>query len=103
MNIRPLGDNIIIKLEKIETKKVTNSGILLPVSGTEQTLRKDIATVVAVGEGRTLNNGTIRDPRVKPGDRVIYNKYAGTEIQTEQDETKYLIIKESDILAITQG
>lgn len=102
MKVKPLGDNIVIRLEKIETQRVTNSGILIQVTGTEQTLRKDIATVEAVGEGRMLNNGQIIPPRVKAGDRVIYNKYAGTEIQVSEEE-KYLIIKESDILAITQG
>lgn len=102
MKIQPLGDNIVIKLEKIETQRVTNSGILIQVSGTEQTLRKDMAIVEAVGEGRMLNDGTILPPRVKAGDKIIYNKYAGTEIQVSEDE-KYLIIKESDILAITQG
>ena len=102
MKIQPLGDNIVIKLEKIETQRVTNSGILIQVSGTEQTLRKDMAIVEAVGEGRMLNNGTVLPPRVKAGDKVIYNKYAGTEVQVSEDE-KYLIIKESDILAITQG
>ena len=102
MKVKPLGDNIVIRLEKIETQRVTNSGILIQVTGTEQTLRKDIATVEAVGEGRMLNNGQIIPPRVKAGDRVIYNKYAGTEIKVSEEE-KYLIIKESDILAITQG
>lgn len=102
MQVKPLGDNIVIKLEKIETQRTTKSGILIQVTGTEQTLRKDIATVEAVGEGRMLNNGTLIPPRVKAGDRVIYNKYAGTEIQVSEEE-KYLIIKESDILAITQG
>lgn len=102
MIIKPLGDNIVIKLEKPKKEEVTESGIVLLKSGTEQTLRKDTAIVEAVGEGRILNNGTILPVRVKVGDKIIYNKYAGTEIETE-DDVKYIIIKESDILAITQG
>lgn len=99
MNIKPIGDNIILKLENKEQEKQTVSGILLVSS--EQNVRKDVAIVAAVGEGRILNNGTVLPSRVKVGDKVIFNKYAGTEIESGQE--KYLIIKESDILAITQG
>lgn len=101
MIVTPLGDNVVIKLEKVETQRQTESGIIFNVQGTEQSLREDIATVEAVGEGRTLNNGTVLAPRVKKGDVVIYNKFAGTEVMVE--EVKYLILKESDILAITKG
>lgn len=100
MIIQPIGDNVVVKLPKIETQKKTASGIIYNVSGTEQSLRQDIAEVIAVGEGRTLNNGNVISLKVKKGDEVIYNKYAGTEVIV--DEEKYLIIKECDILAITR-
>ena len=57
-----------------------------------------MATVVAVGEGRMINNGKIIPLRVKPGDRVLFNKYAGTQLV--KDEKTFLILKECDILAI---
>ena len=68
--------------------------------GTEQTLRMEIGEVIAVGEGRTLNNGTVLPLSIKAGQQVIYNKYAGTQVMSGED--KYLIVKESDILAIVK-
>ena len=68
--------------------------------GTEQTLRMEIGEVVAVGEGRTLNNGTVLPLSIKAGQQVIYNKYAGTQIMSGED--KFLIVKETDILAIVK-
>ena len=64
----------------------------------DQEARQDMATVIAVGEGRLLNNGRLLPLRVKPGDRVLFNKYAGTQLV--QDDKTYLILKECDILAI---
>lgn len=100
MILQPIGDNIVLELEDIEKETKTNSGIVLMTNKTEQNTRKDIATVVSVGEGRTLNNGTVLPCRVKVSDKVLFNKFAGTEIVLEG--VKYLLLKDSDILAIVR-
>lgn len=98
MILEPIGDNLIIELPQEESKEnKTQSGILLPKK-TESEARKDIAKVVAVGSGRILNDGSILKPVVKPGDMVLYNKYAGTMVSLEGKN--YLLIKECDLLAI---
>lgn len=88
MNIKPLADRVLITPEAAETK--TASGIIIPDSAKEKPLK---GTVVAVGDGTKDNPMT-----VKAGDKVLYGKYAGTELEFEGAE--YLIMKESDILAI---
>ena len=100
MKLEPLGDNIIIELDKIKESKEKKVGnIFIPASNvSDQEARQDMATVVSVGEGRMLNNGRIIPLRVKEGDRVIFNKYAGTQLV--KDDKTYLILKECDILAI---
>lgn len=100
MTLQPIGDNIILKIEIKKKEEKTQGGLVLINEGTEQSLRTDIAEVIAIGEGRVLNNGQILPLTVKVGDKVIYNKYAGTEINVNED--KYLILKETDILAITK-
>ena len=98
MILEPIGDNIIIELPQEENKEnKTQSGILLPKK-TEAEARKDIARVVAVGDGRILNNGEVLPPVVKVGDMVLFNKYAGTLLSL--DGKNYLLIKECDLLAI---
>ena len=98
MILEPIGDNIVIELPQEESKEnKTQSGILLPKKS-ESEARKDIAKVVAVGSGRILNDGSSLKPIVKPGDMVLYNKYAGTMVSL--DGRNYLLIKECDLLAI---
>ena len=99
MILQPTGDNIVLLLPKQESKKEekTSSGIILMTNKTEQNTRKDIASVVAVGEGRRLNSGQLLPMSVKEGDKILFNKYAGTEVVIE--ENTYLIIKECDVLA----
>lgn len=98
MILEPIGDNIVIELPvEDERENKTQSGILLPKKS-ESEARKDIAKVVAVGSGRILNDGSSLKPVVKPGDMVLYNKYAGTIISL--DNKNYLLIKECDLLAI---
>ena len=98
MILEPIGDNIVVELPQEEEKdNVTQSGIFLGKK-TESEARKDIAKVVAVGTGRILNDGSSLKPVVKPGDMVLYNKYAGTMIVL--DNKKYLLLKECDLLAI---
>ena len=101
MKLEPLGDNIIIELDAIKEskEKQLESGLFIPATAvSDQEARQDMATVVSVGEGRMLNNGRIIPLRVKEGDRVIFNKYAGTQLV--KDDKTYLILKECDILAI---
>lgn len=98
MTLQPIGDNIILKISMKQKEEKTSGGLLLLNQGTEQSLREDMATVYAIGEGRLLNNGVIIEPKVKIGDKVLYNKFAGTEII--DDNQKYLIVRENDLLAI---
>ena len=88
MNIKPLGDRVLVKPAPAEEKTV--SGIIIPDSAKEKPLKGD---VIAVGNG-TKDEEMV----VKEGDKVLYGKYAGTEI--EIDGEKYLIMRQSDILAI---
>lgn len=100
MTLQPIGDNLILKIEIKQKEEKTQGGLVLINEGTEQSLRTDLAEVIAIGEGRVLNNGEVLPPTVKVGDKVIYNKFAGTEINANGE--KYLILKETDILAITK-
>jgi len=93
MKIKPLGDRIIV--EVLEAKEKTKGGIVLPDTAKE---KPQEAKIVAVGKGRTSDEGKIIMPEVKAGDVVLFGKYSGTEITV--DEKEYLILKEEDILAI---
>lgn len=95
MNIRPLGDKVVLKA--IERMERTKGGIVLPDTAKEKPMEGEI---VAVGEGRLLDNGTKVAPTVKVGDRVIYSKYAGSEVKL--DDQEFLIISEKDILGIIE-
>lgn len=98
MTLIPVNDNIIVKLPKIEeTEMKTKSGIILGKVNTEA-IKQDRGTIVAVGEGRYAANGDIIPLRVKENQEIIFNRFAGSEIIVEDE--KYLIIKETDILAI---
>ena len=101
MTLQPTGDNIVLKLPVVEKKKETKTegGIIIPIANQpEQAMRQDIADVIAVGEGRRLNNGQLLPMSVKEGNKVLFNKYAGTEVIIDRET--YLIIKDSDVLAI---
>ncbi|MBD7946044.1 MULTISPECIES: co-chaperone GroES [Psychrobacillus] len=91
--LRPLGDRIVIEL--IEAEEKTASGIVLPDSAKE---KPQEGKVVAVGTGRVLENGNRVELDVAEGDRIIFSKYAGTEVKYEGHD--YLILRESDILAV---
>lgn len=100
MTLQPIGDNLVIKIKDKEKEEVTKTGLILLNQGTQQSLRQDIGEVIAIGEGRVLNNGEVLPFSVKVGEKVLYNKYAGSEVII--DAEKYLIIKETDILAIVK-
>ncbi|MBP1588139.1 MAG: co-chaperone GroES [Clostridia bacterium] len=96
MKIRPLSDKIVIKkIDEVET--VSKGGILLTGSAKE---KPDYAEVVAVGPGGRDDNGKLIPMEVKPGDKVMMSKYAGTEVKL--DGETYSIIKQSDVLAIVE-
>ncbi len=91
--LKPLGDRVVIELVKSEEK--TASGIVLPDSAKE---KPQEGKIVAVGTGRVLESGERVALEVAAGDRIIFSKYAGTEVKYEG--TEYLILRESDILAV---
>ena len=91
--LRPLGDRIIIEL--VESEEKTASGIVLPDSAKE---KPQEGKVVAVGTGRVLESGERVALEVSVGDRIIFSKYGGTEVKYQGAE--YLILRESDILAV---
>jgi chaperonin GroES len=93
--LRPLNDRIVVKAVTPEEK--TAGGIILPDSAQE---KPQEAEVVAVGPGKTLDNGKVATLEVKPGDRVIYAKYGGTEIKLGSEE--YVILRQDDVLAIKE-
>lgn len=93
--IKPLGDRIIIEL--VESEEKTASGIVLPDSAKE---KPQEGKVVAVGTGRVLENGERVALEVEVGNRIIFSKYAGTEVKYQG--TEYLILRENDILAVVE-
>lgn len=96
MNIQPLGDRVVIKSLEAESK--TKGGIVLPDTAKE---KPQEGKVIAVGKGKVLENGQIKPLEVKAGDKVLYGKYAGTEITTKEGE-ELIIMREEDILAIVK-
>jgi chaperonin GroES len=90
--IRPLDDRVVI--EPMEAEEKTPGGIVLPDTAKEKPMK---GKVVAVGDGKMLENGKRAELLVKKGDKVLYGKYAGTEITVDGKE--YLVMRESDILA----
>lgn len=94
MKLKPLGDRVVIK--QLEAEETTKSGIVLPTQAKE---KPQEAEVVAVGPGAT-EDGKVVPMQVSVGDKVIYSKYAGTEVKIDKEE--YIIVKESDILAIVE-
>ncbi len=94
-NIRPLQDRILIKRVKEEEK--TKGGIIIPDTAKEKPIEGE---VVAVGNGKILDNGTVRKLDVKAGDRVLFGKYSGTEVKIDGEER--LIIREDDVLGVIE-
>ncbi|MGB9683119.1 MAG: co-chaperone GroES [bacterium] len=95
MKLKPLGDRVLVK--PIEVEEKTKSGIVLPDTAKEKPQQ---GKVLAVGQGRLLDNGQLVPLQVKEGDRVLYSKYSGTEVKIENEE--YLVLSERDILAIIE-
>jgi chaperonin GroES len=95
MALKPLGDRVVVK--QVDPQDRTKGGIILPDAAKE---KPQEGKVVAIGPGRLLDDGTVKSVEVKSGDRILYGKYAGTEVSVE--DTEYVILREEDILAVVQ-
>jgi chaperonin GroES len=95
MKIRPLHDRILVK--RIDEEETTKGGIIIPDSAKE---KPQEGKVIAVGNGKVLENGSVQPLDVKKGDRVLFSKYAGTEANIEGEE--HLIIREDDVLGVIE-
>ncbi|NJD34186.1 MAG: co-chaperone GroES [Betaproteobacteria bacterium] len=96
MQIRPLYDRIIVR--RLEQQKQTASGIVIPDTASE---KPEQGEVTAVGNGRLLQDGSVRALLVKPGDRVLFGKYAGQTVKI--DGVEYLVLREEDVLGIIEN
>lgn len=94
MKLNPLFDRVVIR--NVETEEMTKGGILLAGSAKE---KPQIAEVIAVGPGGTIDGKEVKMV-VKPGDKIVYTKYAGTEVKLDGEEL--IIVKQSDILAVVK-
>jgi chaperonin GroES len=95
MKIRPLADKVLV--QRLEAENKTAGGIVLPDTAKEKPQR---GKVVSVGDGKVLDDGTVRKLQVKKGDTVLFTSYAGTEVKIASKE--YLIMSESDIMAVIE-
>jgi len=95
MKLRPLDDRVVIK--QLDAEEKTTGGIILPDTAKE---KPQMGTIIAVGLGKTLDNGKRGKMSVNKKDKVVYGKYIGSEI--EIDREKYVILRESDILGIIE-
>lgn len=93
MNLRPLSDRVVVR--RMEEEKTTAGGIVLPDSAKEKPVKGEI---VAVGEGKRADNGTVIPMSVKVGDKVLFGKYAGQEIKVDGQDV--LVMREDDVIAI---
>jgi chaperonin GroES len=95
MNIRPLHDRLIVKREAEERK--SPGGIVIPDTATEKPV---FGKVLAVGKGKLLDNGQLRAPDIKVGDKVLFGKYSGTEVKVNGDEL--VVMREEDVMAVVE-
>jgi chaperonin GroES len=95
MNIRPLHDRLIVK--RVQEEEKTKGGIIIPDSAKEKPVEGE---VLAVGNGKIMEDGSVRKLEVKAGDRVLFGKYSGTEVKVEGEER--LILREDDVLCVVE-
>ncbi len=93
MKIRPLGDRIVVKRTQHEEK--TKGGIIIPDSAKEKPVE---GLVIAVGAGKFLKNGKVHPLEIKAGDKILFGKYAGTEVKLDGEE--HVLLREDDVLAV---
>ncbi len=96
MSIRPLHDRVVVR--RMEEERTSAGGIVLPDSATEKPIEGE---VLAIGRGFILDSGEVRPLDVKVGDKVLFGKYAGTEIKVDGEEV--LVMKEDDIMGVIEG
>lgn len=96
MNVRPLQDRILVR--RVEEVEKTRGGIIIPDSAKERPLE---GKVIAVGNGKRTEDGTLIELAVKAGDRVLFGKYSGTEIKV--DNVEHIILREDEVLGIIEG
>ncbi len=97
MKIRPLHDRVIVK--RLEEERTTASGIVIPESASAE--KPDQGTIEAIGNGKVLEDGSIRALDVKVGDKVLFGKYAGQAVKVDGDDL--LVMREDDIMAVIEG
>jgi chaperonin GroES len=95
MKIRPLHDRVIVK--RIKEEETTKGGIIIPDTAKE---KPSEGKIIAIGKGKLLENGTLKPLDVKAGDKVLFGKYAGTEVKIDGED--HLIMREDDIIAIVE-
>jgi chaperonin GroES len=96
MNIRPLHDRVVIR--RMEEERPSAGGIVIPDSATEKPIRGE---VMAVGNGKIMDNGDVRALDVKVGDKVLFGKYSGTEVKVDGED--FLVMREEDIMGVIEG
>jgi chaperonin GroES len=96
MNVRPLGDRILVR--RVAEEEKTRGGIIIPDSAKERPLE---GKVIAVGTGKRAEDGTLIKPDVKAGDRILFGKYTGTDIKV--DGIDHLIVREDEILGVIES
>ena len=96
MKIRPLHDRIVVK--RMEEEKKTPGGIVIPDSAAEKPITGE---VIAVGNGKKLENGEVRALDVKPGHKVLFGKYSGTEVKLDGED--FLVMREDDIMGVVES
>ena len=96
MKVRPLHDRMVVR--RIEEKETAKGGIIIPDTAKEKPQEGE---VIAVGNGKILDNGTKVAPDVKAGDKILFGKYSGTDIKIDGEE--FLIMREDEVLAVIEG
>ena len=96
MNIRPLHDRVVVR--RMEEETTSPGGIVIPDTAAEKPVRGE---VIAVGNGKILENGETRPLDLKAGDKVLFGKYSGTEVKVEGEEL--LVMREDDVMAVIEG
>ena len=95
MKFKPLHDRVLVK--RVEEEQKTKGGIIIPDTAKEKPIEGE---VIAVGNGKFLEDGKVRKPEVKVGDRVLFGKYSGTEVKLDGEE--HLILREEDIVGVIE-
>jgi chaperonin GroES len=96
MKIRPLHDRVVIR--RAEEERTSPGGIVIPDTAAEKPIKGE---VIAVGQGKLLENGDVRALELKAGDKVLFGKYSGTEVKVEGEEL--LVMREDDVMAVIEG